>query len=164
MLRYVTLPEKMMNCSCKVVQEHSLLLSNRVYALYFDVVMNCYLIMRTFMIKFIIVIIMIMMLLCLVFIDTSLSLNMWTLFFYRLSLDDKQGLSLGELIRPFASCFPTVICSVFIHYYTLWSNSNVFSLIICQVYTKREITMNLISNPSSPLVFIICIKTSDWYL
>ena len=46
-LRYVTLPEKMMNCSCKVDREHSLLVFNRVYALYFDVVMNCYLFMRS---------------------------------------------------------------------------------------------------------------------
>ena len=44
-LRYMTLPEKMMNCSCKVDWEHSLLVSNRVYALYFDCVMNCHLFM-----------------------------------------------------------------------------------------------------------------------
>ena len=31
-LRYVTPPEKMMNCSCKVDWEHSLLVFNRVYA------------------------------------------------------------------------------------------------------------------------------------
>ena len=30
---YVTLPEKMMNCSCKVDWEHSLLVFNRVFAL-----------------------------------------------------------------------------------------------------------------------------------
>ena len=46
-LRYVTLPEKMMNCSCKVDWEHSLLVSNRVFALYFDCVMNYYLFMRS---------------------------------------------------------------------------------------------------------------------
>ena len=46
-LRYVSLPEKMMNCSCKVDWEHSLLVSNRVYTLYFDVLMNCYLFMRS---------------------------------------------------------------------------------------------------------------------
>ena len=32
----MTLPEKMMNCTCKVDSEHSLLVSNRVCALYFD--------------------------------------------------------------------------------------------------------------------------------
>ena len=46
-LRYVTLPEKMMNCTCKVDWEHSLLVFNRVYALYFDVLMNHYLFMRS---------------------------------------------------------------------------------------------------------------------
>ena len=46
-LRYMTLPKNMMNCSCKVDWEHSLLVFNRVYALYFDVTMNCYLFMRS---------------------------------------------------------------------------------------------------------------------
>ena len=50
-LRYVTLPEKMMNCSCKVDWEHSLLVFNKVYAFYFDVVMNCYLFIRTYTIE-----------------------------------------------------------------------------------------------------------------
>ena len=44
----------------------------------------------------------------------------------------------GQRYIHFESCFPTVICSVFIQYNTLWSNSNAFSLIICKVYTKRE--------------------------
>ena len=47
----MTLPENMMNCSCKVDWEHSLLVFNRVYALYFDVVMICYLFMRSYMIN-----------------------------------------------------------------------------------------------------------------
>ena len=51
MLRYVTLPEKMLNCSCKVDREHSLLVFNRVYTLYFDVVMNRYLFMKSYMIE-----------------------------------------------------------------------------------------------------------------
>ena len=38
----------------------------------------------------------------------------------------------------FASCFLTVIYNVFIHNNAFWSNSNVFSLIICKVHTKRE--------------------------
>ena len=37
----------MMNYSCKVDREHSLLVSNEVYASYFNVVMNCYLFMRS---------------------------------------------------------------------------------------------------------------------
>ena len=42
---------------------------------YFDVVMNCYLFMRSYMIKFVVDVIISMMLLCpyFVFIDTSLS-------------------------------------------------------------------------------------------
>ena len=82
--RHVTLPEKIMNCSCKVDWEHSLLVSNRVFALYFDYVMNCYLFMgsiwckfynKSFMLNFIVVIIIYMMHLCryFVFIDASLS-------------------------------------------------------------------------------------------
>ena len=80
----MTLPEKMMNCSCKVDWEHSLLVLNRVFALYFDCVMNCYLFMRSIRSKFydkclmfniVAVIIINMMLLCpyFVFINTSLS-------------------------------------------------------------------------------------------
>ena len=46
-LRHVTLPDKMMNCSCNVDREQSLLVSNRVFALYFDCVMNYYLFMRS---------------------------------------------------------------------------------------------------------------------
>ena len=74
-LLHETLPENMMNCNCIVDWEHSLLVFKKVYALYFIVVMNCYLLMRSFMIINIAVIIMIMMLLCpyFVFIDTSLS-------------------------------------------------------------------------------------------
>ena len=46
-LWHVTLPEKMMNCSCKVDWEHSLLVSNRVFALHLNCVMNYYLFMRS---------------------------------------------------------------------------------------------------------------------
>ena len=84
MLRYVTLPEKKMNCSCKVDREHSLLVSNRVFALYFDYVMSYYLFMGSIrckfydkspMFNFVAITIINMMLLCpyFVFIDTSLS-------------------------------------------------------------------------------------------
>ena len=54
------------------------------------------------MTKFVAVIIICMMLLCLyfVFIDTSLSKHV-DIFRFRFSLEDKRGLSLGELIRPF---------------------------------------------------------------
>jgi hypothetical protein len=78
-LLHVTLPENTMNCNC-IVDYRSLLVFKKVYALYFIVAMNCYLLIRSYMIISIAVIIMFMMLLCpyFVFIDTSLSLNMWT--------------------------------------------------------------------------------------
>ena len=65
----------MMNCNCKVDREDSLIVFKKVHALYFVVVTNCYLLMRSSMIRNIALKIMIMMLLCphFVFIDTSLS-------------------------------------------------------------------------------------------
>ena len=72
------------------------------------------------------------------FIDTSLSKHVDKFFNIGFSLGDKRGLSLGELIVHFVSCFPTIIYNVFMHNNALWSNSNAFSLIICKVYTKRE--------------------------
>ena len=70
----------------------------------------------------------------------SLSKHVDIFFDFVFSLEDKQGLSLGELICPFCIMFSTVIYSVFMHFNTLWSNSNAFSLIICKVHTKRENT------------------------
>ena len=99
------------------------------------------------MFEFVVVIIMNMMLLCsyVVFIDTSLSKHVDIRF--RFSLEDKRGLSLGELIRPFCIMFLTVIYNVFIHNNAFWSNSNAFSLIICKEHTKRENSGNWKSGP-----------------
>ena len=70
---------------------------------------------KSLMFYFVVVIIINMMLLCLYFVfiytSLSLSLSMWTCFSFRFSLEDKRGLSLGELIRPF--------CIMFSYYY-LW--------------------------------------------
>src|SRR3990170_2869223 len=65
------------------------------------------------MLKFVAVIIIYMMLLCLyfVFIDTSLSKHVNMFFDVGFSLEDKRGLSLGELIHPF--------CIMFSYYYLL---------------------------------------------
>ena len=61
---------------------------------------------KSFMLKFVVVIIIHMMLLCPYFVlSTPLSLSMWTCFRFRFSLEDKRGLSLGELIRPFCIRF-----------------------------------------------------------
>ena len=94
------------------------------------------------MIKFFVVMIISMMLLCpyFIFIDTSLSNHLDMLFNIGFSLEDKWSLSLGELIRPFASWFLTVIYYVLLNNNALGSDSNAFSLIICKVYTKRENT------------------------
>jgi hypothetical protein len=51
-------------------------------------------------------------------------------------------------------CFPTVIYSVFIHYNTLWNNSNAFSLILCKVYTKRENAGRWNSGPDKAMLEI----------
>ena len=63
------------------------------------------------MIKFVDVIIISMMLLCLyfVFIVISLSKHVGMFFDIVFSLEDKRGLSLGELIRP--------LCIMFTYYY-----------------------------------------------
>ena len=59
------------------------------------------------MIKFVVVIIISMMLLCpyFAFIVTSLSKHVGMFFDIDFSLEEKQGLSLGELIRPFCIMF-----------------------------------------------------------
>ena len=58
-------------------------------------------------------------------------------FRFRFSLEDKRGLSLGEFICPFCIMFYYFYLKCFIHNNAFWSNSNVFSLIICKVHTKR---------------------------
>ena len=93
-----------------------MLVFNKVYALYFYVVMNCYLFMRSYMMKLYNKSYMnkfydkvhccydnkhdaTMFVFCFY---RHLSLKpCGHAFQYRLSLEDKRGLSLGELIRPF---------------------------------------------------------------
>ena len=62
---------------------------------------------KSLVFKFVAVIIINMMLLCpyFVFIDTSLSKHVDMFFDFGFSLEDKRGLSLGELMRPFCSMF-----------------------------------------------------------
>ena len=90
-----------------------------------------------------------MMLLCpyFVLIDTSLSKHVDMFFDFGFLLEDKRGVSLGELIRPFCIMFPTIIYNVFMHNNAFGSNSNAFCLIICKVYTKRENTGSWNSGP-----------------
>ena len=49
------------------------------------------------------------------FIDTSISKTCGHIFRFRLSLDDKRGLSLGELIRPFC------IMLLYQYFIALWA-------------------------------------------
>ena len=110
------------------------------------------------MIKFIDVIIICMMVLCpyFVFIDTSLK-ACGHVFRFRFSLEDKQGLSLGELIRPFCIMFSSVIYVVLFYNNAFWSNSNAFSLIICKDHTKRENSNSWKSGPGkATLGYLFC--------
>ena len=101
----LTLSDVMINCNCFNDQDHSLLILNEVSDSYLTLWIDYYLSIRNHMTITIYVVVMriIMMPSCPYFIlSTPLPLNMWTYFFrYRLPLEDKRGLSLGELIRPF---------------------------------------------------------------
>jgi hypothetical protein len=107
----------MMNCSCKVDWKHSLLVSNKFYASYFNAVMNCYLCMRDIWCKSYEKSLLFLVPCCY---NNEHDASMSVSCFYRLlplskhvgmfarfrfSLEDKRGLSLGELIRPFCIMF-----------------------------------------------------------
>ena len=101
---FLTLSNVMINCNCFNDLDYSLLVLNEVFVPYLTLWIDCYFSIRNHMTIFIYVAIirMIMMPSCPYFIlSTPLSLNIWTYFWYRLSLEDKRGLSLRELIRPF---------------------------------------------------------------
>ena len=89
---------------------------------------------------YIVVIRMIMMPSCSYFIlSTPLSLNMWTYLSIRLSLQDKRGLSLGELIRPFCIM---LLCQYLLHYGLLFHAMSqylwLFSLILQGLHKEGE--------------------------
>ena len=95
----------MINCICFNNWDYSLLVTNEVYDTYFTLWIDCYLSIRNHMTKsiYVAVIRMIMMPSCsyFIFTDTSMSKTCGHIFWFRLPLEDKRGLSLGELIRPF---------------------------------------------------------------
>ena len=98
----LSLSDVMINCNCFNAWDHSLLAFNEVSDSYFTLWTNCYFSIRNYMTIYVAILKMIMMPSCSYFIlSTPLSLNMWTYFWYRLLLEDKRGLSLGELIRTF---------------------------------------------------------------
>ena len=95
----------MINCNCFNDWDYSLLVPNEVFEPYLTLWIAYYLSIGNHMTKsiYVDVIRMIMMPSCpyFIFIDTSLSKHVDIFFRYRLPLEDKRGLSLGELIRPF---------------------------------------------------------------
>ena len=54
------------------------------------------------------------------------------------SLEDKRGLSLGELIRPFCIMLSCWYLLLFGLLYYLWYHIYAFSLLFCKDYLKRE--------------------------
>jgi len=95
----------MINCNCFNDWDYSLLVLNKVSDSYFALWIDYYLSIRNHMTKsiYVAVIRMIMMPSCpyFIFIDTSISKHVDIFFDFGFSLEDKRGLSLGELIRPF---------------------------------------------------------------
>ena len=72
------------------------------------------------------------------FIDTSTSKHEDIFIVIGFSLEDKRGLSLGELIRPFCIM---LLCQYLLHYGLLFhviSQSYDYSLLFYKVYMKRE--------------------------
>ena len=101
----LTLSDVMINCNCFNDWDYSLLVPNEVFEPYLTLWIACYLSIGNHMTKsiYVAVIRMIMMPSCpyFIFIDTSISKHVDIFFDFGFSLEDKRGLSLGELIRPF---------------------------------------------------------------
>ena len=94
----------MINYNCFSDWDYSLLVLNEVSEPYLTLWIDCYLSIRNHMTLSIYFAVMRinMMPSCPYFIlSTPLPLNMWTYLSLSASLEDKGGLSLGELIRPF---------------------------------------------------------------
>ena len=101
---FLTLSDVMINCNCFNDWDYSLLVPNEVFEPYLILWIAYYLNTGDHMTKsiYVAVIRMIMMPSCpyFIFIDTSISKTCGHIFRYRLPLENKQVLSLGELIRP----------------------------------------------------------------
>ena len=111
----LTLSHVMINCNCSNDWDYSLLVFNEVYYSYLRLWLNYYFSIRNRMARIIWVAVlrMVMMPSCpyFIFIDTSISKHVDIFFDFGFSLEDKWGLSLGELIRPF--------CIMLLHRYLL---------------------------------------------
>ena len=101
----MTVSDVMINCNCFNDRDHSLLVLSEVCEPYLILWIDCYLSIRNYLMEslYVAIIRMIMMPSCpyFIFIDTSISKHVDIFFRFRLSLEDRRGLSLGELIRPF---------------------------------------------------------------
>ena len=123
--------------------DYSLLVPNEVSASYFALWIDCYLSIRNHMIKsiYVAVIRMTMMPSCLyfIFIDTSISKHEDIFIVIGFSLEDKRGLSLGELIRPFCIM---LLYQYLLHYGLLFHVMSqylwVFSLILQGLHEEGE--------------------------
>ena len=128
----LTLSDVMINCNCFNDRDHSLLVLNEVSDSYLKLWMNCYFSIRNHMTiyiyQYVAIIRMISMPSCPYFIlSTPLSLNMWTYFSLSASLEDKQGLSLGELICPFC------IMLLYRYFITLWAVTSRYVTILMPI-------------------------------
>ena len=72
------------------------------------------------------------------FIDTSISKHVDIIFDFGFSLEEKRGLSLGELIHPFCIMILYRYYCIMGCYFTLCHNTYVYSLLFYKVYMKRE--------------------------
>ena len=101
----LTLSDVMINCNCFNDWDYSLLVFNEVSDSYLKLWMNCYFSIINHMTIYIYVAVirMTMMPSCpyFIFIDTSISKHVDIFCDFGFSLEDKRGLSLGELICPF---------------------------------------------------------------
>ena len=101
----LTLSDVTINCNCFSDGDYSLLVPNEVFEPYLTLWIDCYLSIRNHMIKpiYVVVIRMIMMPSCpyFIFIDASTSKYQDIFIVIGFLLEDKRGLSLGELTRPF---------------------------------------------------------------
>ena len=98
-----------------------MLVLNEVFEPYLTLLIDCYLSIINHMIKYIYVAVirMIMMPSCpyFIFIDTSISKHVDIFFYFGFLLEDKRGISLGELIRPFCITllFIMFLCIIMIY-------------------------------------------------
>ena len=139
----LTLSYVMINCNYSNDWDYSLLVFNEVYDSYLILWLNYYTSIRDYMTRFIWVDVlrMIMMPSCpyFIFIDISISKYVDIFFDFGFKLEDKRGLSLGELIRPFCIM---LLYRYLLHYglllHIMSQYSCLFSLILQGLHKEGE--------------------------